>query len=125
MSVRTTERPVRPIDAPERVPGTRRRPLRPGRGSGRRTRPQALPPRPVRGPELERGRSGVARSCRLAEPQAIESTWRLTDRGIALVLAAGLAIVTAALVVVGLTAVRVTADSYLPAGQSGQIAVQP
>ena len=125
MSVRTTERPVRPIGAPERAPGTRRRPLRPGRGSGRTTRPQAQPPRPVRGPELERDSSSVARGCRLVGTRAIESTWRLTDRGIALVLATGLAIATAALVVVGLTAVRVTADSYLPTGQSGQISVQP
>ena len=126
MSVMTTESSARPIGAAiERAPGTRRRPLRPGRGSGRTTRPQTQPPRPLRGPGLERDSIGVAHACRLAEPRAIESTCRLTDRGIALVLATGLAIATAALVVVGLTAVRVTGDSYLPSGQSGQISVQP
>ena len=125
MSVMTTERPAPVGAAVERAPGTRRRPLRPGRGSGRATRPQAQPPRPVRGPELERDSTNVARGCRLAAPRAIESTLRLTDRGIALILVTGLAIATAALVVVGLTAVRVTGDSYLPIGQSGQISVQP
>ncbi len=126
MSVMTTDKPARPIGAAVAgAPGTLRRPLRPGRGSGRATGPQAQPPRPVRGPELERDSTSVAQGCRLPAPDAIESTWRLTDRGIALVLATGLAIATAALVVVGLTAVRVTGDSYLPTGQSGQISDRP
>jgi hypothetical protein len=46
------------------------------------------------------------------------SAWRLTDRGIALVLVTGLLIVTAALAVVGLTAVRVTGERYSDPGHS-------
>jgi hypothetical protein len=39
---------------------------------------------------------------------------RLTDRGIAVVLVAGVMIVVAAMTVVGLTALRVTSDDYQP-----------
>jgi hypothetical protein len=46
------------------------------------------------------------------------TSWRLTDRGIALVLVTGLLIVTAALAVVGLTAVRVTGERYSGVGHS-------
>lgn len=38
--------------------------------------------------------------------------WQLTDRAIALVVVTGVVLVTAALAVVGLTAVRVTGDRY-------------
>ena len=38
--------------------------------------------------------------------------WRLTDRGIAVVMVIGVMILTAALVVIGLTAVRVTAPDF-------------
>ena len=39
--------------------------------------------------------------------------WRLTDRGIAVIMVVGMMIVTAALSVVGLTALRVTSTDYL------------
>nr|WP_294695114.1 hypothetical protein [uncultured Friedmanniella sp.] len=42
----------------------------------------------------------------------------MTERGIALVLVTGLLIVTAALTVVGLTALRVTGERYAGAGQT-------
>ena len=38
--------------------------------------------------------------------------WRLTDRGVAVVLVVGLMIMVAALTVVGLTAMSVTGDGY-------------
>ncbi|WP_375426410.1 hypothetical protein [uncultured Friedmanniella sp.] len=40
------------------------------------------------------------------------TSWRLTERAIALILVTGLVVVTAALAVVGLTAVRVTGERY-------------
>ncbi|MDN5763075.1 MAG: hypothetical protein L0H41_12260 [Microlunatus sp.] len=40
------------------------------------------------------------------------SGWRLTDRGLAVVLVTGLMIMMAALTVVGLTAVKVTGEGY-------------
>jgi hypothetical protein len=46
-------------------------------------------------------------------------TWRLTDRGIAVVLVIGLMIMVAALAVVGLTAARVTGEGYQPAVSAG------
>jgi hypothetical protein len=51
------------------------------------------------------------------------SAWRLTERGIALVLVTGLLIVTAALTVIGLTALRVTGERYAGLGQT--VLVQP
>jgi hypothetical protein len=45
-------------------------------------------------------------------PTRAPSSWRLTDRAIALVVVTGLVVVTAALAVVGLTALRVTGDRY-------------
>ena len=44
--------------------------------------------------------------------------WQLTDRGIAVVLVTVLMIVVAARAVIGLTAFRVTGDSYQGYGQS-------
>jgi hypothetical protein len=41
-------------------------------------------------------------------------TWQLTDRGVVVVVVTGLMIMVAALAVVGLTALRVTGDSYRP-----------
>ena len=97
------------------APGTRTRPRRAGRGSGRASRPQARPPRPVAGPDLAFDAPVLAHGCAVVRP--CEATrWRLTERGIALIIATGLAIATAALVVVGLTAMRVTGDGYAPSG---------
>ena len=100
----------------------RPRELRPGRGTGRQARPQARPARPLAAPRLDPTISASPSACRVVRPApepvqtARRSSWRLTERGIALVLATGLAIAAAALVVVGLTAMRVTGESF----QSGR-----
>jgi hypothetical protein len=117
------EAPTRPRRVQRRV----------GRGTGRTIQPQARPARPLRSPRLASEAAVPALGCRLpllaedresavvpARSASNSGQWRLTERGIALVLAAGLAIATAALVVVGLTAMRVTADNYAPHGQ-GQV----
>ncbi len=104
--------------SPPRAPG---RPLRrAGRGLG----PQARPPRavPVGGARVLRPTSCTVPSARVPAPAAT-TAWRLTERGIALVLVAGLLVVTAALTVVGLTAVRVTGERF--AGSSQIVLVQP
>jgi hypothetical protein len=48
------------------------------------------------------------RPCTIIEAPTASANWRLTDRGIAVVMALAAMILTAALVVIGLTAVRVT-----------------
>ena len=97
-------------------------PVRPGRRLGGRTGPAARPSRrlepagPLRSPTL-RPHACSAGSPAVDAPTTRVSSWRLTDRGIALVLVAGLVIVTAALAVISLTALRVTGDHY----QSGPV----
>lgn len=107
--------------------GVRRRALRPGWGAGSRTRPESRPAGSVAAPRLSLGPPLRATGCRVVTPVApriglpvAAATYRLTERGIALVLATGLVIAAAALVVVSLTALRVTSDSYLPPGQVSQ-----
>lgn len=124
MNVSTLETPTAPV-RPTSVPTarvstparTRRRP-----GVGRGTGPQARPPRPLGLATSVRPLTSRAQSCAVEAPPAVQpapaARWRLTERGIALVLVAGLLIVTASLTVVGLTALRVTSDSYQAAGQS-------
>ena len=48
----------------------------------------------------------------LVEETTAPSEWRLTDRGIALVMVVAVMILTAALAVIGITAVRVTSADY-------------
>ena len=126
MNVTTLEAPVttsagprpsvRLASAPTKVPG------RPRRRTGRGTGPEARPPRPLLAPSLTRSPSLRPRTCSVAAPAAVPlsrpSQWRLTDRGIALVLVTGLLIVTAALAVMGLTAARVTGERYSGVGHS-------
>jgi hypothetical protein len=113
-SARTALRPSARVSTPTR---TRRRP-----GVGRGTGPQARPPRPLGLATPGRPLTSRSQSCAVDAPPVVEparaARWRLTERGIALVLVAGLLIVTASLTVVGLTALRVTSDSYQAAGQS-------
>ena len=105
----------------------RPRELRPGWGTGRRVRPQARPARPLAAPRLTPTTAALPTACRVERPLSDpaspvqRSTWRLTERGIALVLATGLAIAAAALVVVGLTAMRVTGESFQSGGQLSAI----
>ena len=117
MSVITSEETAAPeFLRTAAAPGTRQRPRRAGRGSGRVARPQARPPRPVVAPDLAFDAPAIAHGCEVAR-SAEPKTWRLTERGIALIIAAGMAIAAAALVVVGLTAMRVTGDGFAPSGQ--------
>lgn len=106
--------------APARQQPTRRvRPDRRRRGPGRNATPVLRPA------AFWTARSGVGhpghgpRSCTppappvtLAVAAADASTWRLTDRGVAVVLVVGLMMMVAALTVVGLTAMSVTGDGY-------------
>ncbi len=84
---------------------------RPGRG----VRPQS---RPLRGAEARSSTRlfPAPRAC-VAEPAAA-TTVRLTERGVALILLAGLLLLVTAATVIGLTAFRVTSSDYLPYGQS-------
>jgi len=65
-------------------------------------------------PSVNRTLSTVttARPCTIIEAPTASADWRLTDRGIAVVVALAAMILTAALVVIGLTAVRVTSADY-------------
>jgi hypothetical protein len=93
---------------------------RSGRGSARARSPQARPGRVIPAPSLQSAPSRAVRGCVVHRPvTASEATaWQLTDRGIAVVLVSALMIVIAALAVIGLTALRVTGDSYQAYGQS-------
>ena len=91
---------------------TRVAPRRRGLGSGRRNGPRARPAHAVPAPTLiERQRSAV-QACRLEGTATARLGWQLTDRGMAVIMVVGLMIVTAALSVVGLTALRVTSTDY-------------
>jgi Tfp pilus assembly protein PilX len=61
------------------------------------------------------------RACRIDRAPRASTPWRLTDRGIALVLALTAMIVVAAVTVIGLTAWRVTAPGYQTSGVSQQL----
>lgn len=123
---------VTTLEAPPGAPaGTRvvtgppapvRAPARPGRRSGRGTGPQARPARPVTGGTRVLRPQACAVEAPAPRLAAGSAGWRLTERGIALVLVTGLLIVTAALTVVGLTALRVTCERY---AVSHKVLVQP
>jgi hypothetical protein len=53
-----------------------------------------------------------ARPCSISPAPNRPVDWRLTDRGVAVVMVIAAMILTAALVVIGLTAVRVTGPDY-------------
>jgi hypothetical protein len=55
-----------------------------------------------------------AKPCSIVRPPNRQVDWRLTDRGIAVVMVIAAMILTAALIVIGLTVVRVTAPDYRP-----------
>ena len=95
--------------------------MRPGRGSalGPQSSGSAWSrrPRPVHPDRAARRWPAVAWSIAPALASG-PTTWQLTDRGIAVVLVTILMIVIAAVAVIGLTALRVTGDSYQGYGQS-------
>ena len=96
---------------------------RPGRGSARGRSPQARPGRAVPAPSIQTAPVAPVRGCvaEHAAVAAVPTPWQLTDRGIAVVLVAVLMIVVAAMAVIGLTAFRVTGDSYQGYGQSQSV----
>lgn len=94
-----------------------RRRTRPAQGSGRDVGPRLRPAQPVSTRSPSRPVSSAARACVLPAPVAVvrssrQAGWRLTDRGVAVVIVTALMIMVAALTVVGLTALRVTSDGY-------------
>jgi hypothetical protein len=106
------------------LPSRRLRPRRPGRGSGRTASPTLRPagfwPTPAAaGRPRTHGRSCVVPPPQAAAATVSEPTWQLTDRGIAVLLVAGLMIMVAALTVVGLTAITVTGEGYRASVSAG------
>ena len=65
-----------------------------------------------RGPEPEDSRAVLRDAAPQIAATVSEPTWQLTDRGVAVLLVAGLMIMVAALTVVGLTAITVTGEGY-------------
>ena len=98
------------------LPSRRLRPRRPGRGSGRAAAPTLRPAAFWPAPDEARSPRSHGRSCVMPQPQIAatvsEPTWQLTERGVAVLLVAGLMIMVAALTVVGLTAITVTGEGY-------------
>ena len=131
MNATTLEAPVRTSGAARSRVGTApvptKVPSRPRRRTGRGTGPVARPARPLPSSLLSPAPGLRPQSCRVAPPVVAPlevgrpSSWRLTERGIALVLVTGLLIVTAALAVVGLTAMRVTGEHYAGVGHSALV----
>lgn len=96
--------PRTPVTA--RVTPDVRRPVRPGSVRGPLARPRTLP-----APGGDAGQRPRVRSCRI-EATGGTTEWRLTDRGIAVVLVLALMITMAAAAVIGLTAWQVTGADY-------------
>jgi hypothetical protein len=65
-------------------------------------------------PSIDQTQSTVtaARPCMIIEAPTASADWQLTNRGIAVVMALAAMILTAALVVIGITAVRVTSTDH-------------
>ena len=61
---------------------------------------------------VDQSRESAASTRPLVQETPAPSEWRLTDRGIAVVMVVAVMILTAALAVIGLTAVRVTSADY-------------
>lgn len=95
----------------------------PGR-AGRDVRPRARPVRAVPAPTMVPASGTAARGCTVptawlaTAPAVATASWRLTDRGIAVILVAGAMIVLAAVTVVGLMALHVTSEGYHPSPAS-------
>jgi hypothetical protein len=106
---------------------TRARPTRPPSGNARGATPRLKPAISLPAPTVAPPGSGAQpRACRTApagrrEPSAAAaptSSWRLTERGIAVVLVLAAMVAVAALAVVVPTAFRVTGGNYQPTGSS-------
>ena len=104
MSTATTTRLTSPT---RRVSPGVRLPTRPGSPRG----PLSRPSRTVPAPAVFTGQRAAVRACRV-EAASAQGDWRLTDRGIAVVLVLLGMIAVAAVAVVGLTAWQVTGADY-------------
>jgi len=126
MSAATLERPA---VAGRSAETTRTRQLRPGRGAGRGTRPVSRSLSGVAAPRLDR-QTRLASGSRACRPEFRQSSaparaaaaasagWRLTNRGIAVVLITGALLAAAAITVITATAITVTSDSYHSQGSA-------
>lgn len=108
----------RPTAAARSVVRPRRR-TRPAQGSGREAGPRLHPAQPIPTQSLSRPMNSAAHGCVMPMPASVatahssrQANWRLTDRGVAVILVTGLMIMVAALTVIGLTAMKVTGDGY-------------
>lgn len=104
-------KPTRPL---RRSPG--------GRGSGRASAPTLRPSHICPSPSARSSTVSSVRSCVVPVPVPAGAvsvggsvtSWRLTERGVGVVLVIGLMIMVAALTVIALTAVTVTGEGYRP-----------
>jgi hypothetical protein len=100
-ALRTPAGPTRPqVRRPVRQPVSRRGPV-------------ARPVSPVPAPSLRSASRSTARSCRV-DVAVPAGSWRLTDRGILVVLVLAVMIAVAAATVIGLTAWQVTGSDFSP-----------
>ena len=116
-----TEQVRRTTPAPARTT-----PRRPGPGVGPTARPRRLRfTAPAVAPSSPGARACTAEPA--PAPRSSGQTWRLTERGLAVVLVLAAALVAASIAVVGLTAVRVTGESYQPSHTTAAapVLVQP
>jgi hypothetical protein len=105
-----------PFGQPGRRPPTARGPV------ARPARPAPIPPQLLADFRMAGGSRGLVppcsnpavRACRVNVAGSASASWRLTDRGIALILSLTAMIVVAAVTVIGLTAWRVTGPGYQP-----------
>ena len=79
---------------------------------GQTLRPAAVAPATVAPATVAPPIVAIARPATIAQPAITPARWRLTDRGMGVVMVVAAMILTAALVVIGLTAVRVTSPDY-------------
>jgi hypothetical protein len=101
------------VDQPSPLRRRTVRGKRPARGPLARPTPPAAT---YRGQATEHWANTVARACRVDPVTRSAASWRLTDRGIALVLILAVMIVLAAVTVIGLTAWHVTGPGYQSTG---------
>jgi hypothetical protein len=108
---------------------TRTRQLRPGRGAGRGVRPVSRSSAGVAAPtlgtprQLRTGVRGCASESRyrprtVVVGEAASAGWRLTNRGIAVVMIVAAVLAAAAITVITATAITVTSEDYHPHGSA-------
>jgi hypothetical protein len=109
-----TEQRSIPAAKPVRRRATQGRPV--GRPGGAVTVPSRSYVGVAKPREVARPYPTAVRACRVGTDSRSATSWRLTDRGIALVLTLAALLVVAAVTVIGLTAWRVTSHGYQTSG---------